>query len=109
MEKFVIVNTTFSKKDEAVALAKMTVEKKLAACAQLTENVESYYWWKDRVESDTEIRLSLKTTHNNLERLEKFILEHHSYETPEIVAVEICHASRGYGQWITDEVGGNNG
>jgi periplasmic divalent cation tolerance protein len=53
--------------------------------------------------------LSIKTRQARFAALERFILEHHSYETPEIVQVPITAGSAAYLQWIDEGTEGGPG
>ncbi len=103
MKKILVVQTTFSKRAEAVEMARKAVQKRLAACAQLSQGVESFYWWKDSIEQSTEYILSLKTTADLYPDLETFIRGTHSYETPEIIATATEYVEHSYLQWLEDE------
>lgn len=99
---YCIVITTCEKREEAERLAAKMVEHKLAACVQLSEIV-SYYTWKDKVCHDPEIKLLIKTKKALYDELEHFIKENHSYDIPEIVALDLSAGSKEYKGWI-DEV-----
>lgn len=103
MKKILVVQTTFSERAEAVEMARKVVRKRLAACAQLSQGVESFYWWKDSIEQGTEYILSLKTTADIYPILEDFIRRTHSYETPEIIATATEYVENAYLQWLEDE------
>ena len=79
------------------------VEARLAACVQI-QSVQSVYRWKDKVCSEPEYVLAIKTTAARYAELEQFIRANHSYETPEIVRVEIAGGSREYLGWIGENV-----
>lgn len=99
-----IVITTVANEDEGKALARKLVEEKLAACVQVLPQMTSIYRWKGKVEADKEFLLLIKTLPEQYDRLEAFISENHSYETPEIVAVEAARVSEAYGKWLSDSL-----
>lgn len=105
MDKILIVVTTFSDREEAVRLAKELLKNKLVACAQLSGKTESFYWWNDTIENDTEYILTLKTSDTMYSQLEIFLKENHSYETPEILALPVMHAVSDYHNWLLSELG----
>jgi periplasmic divalent cation tolerance protein len=105
MEKVLIVQTTFSDNNEAVEFSKTILKSRLAACVQLSSEVQSMYWWKKEIEKDMEIIVTMKTLQSAYPQLEALIEQTHSYETPEIMAVAVEHVSRGYYQWLNDEIG----
>ena len=55
-----LVITTVATREQALALARDLVERRLAACAQITA-IDSVYRWQGAVEHDSEFRLLLKT------------------------------------------------
>ena len=46
--------------------------------------------------------LIIKTMPEKYEAVEKYILDHHSYDTPEIVAIDSEAVSAGYLKWLTE-------
>ena len=100
---FIIVNTTFTDKAEALDVAEKLLRKRLIACAQISKEIDSIYWWKDSIEKSTEYLLSMKTRDNIYPDLEKYLKEIHSYETPEIVALPIHHIEDDYQKWLVNE------
>lgn len=99
---FVIVITTTDKKEEAEHLVLTILNEKLAACAQVIE-VESFYWWKNKLENSKEYRIEFKTKINLYESLAKKLKSIHSYELPEIIVLPIINGSKDYYDWINDE------
>lgn len=85
-------------------LAKRALEARLIACANLVRNVESHYWWKDKIEKSPEVLLLIKTTSNAVADLEKLVLANHPYDTPEFVVVDISAGTDRYLKWILDAV-----
>jgi periplasmic divalent cation tolerance protein len=98
----VVVLTTTDSDEAARALARKIVGERLAACVQTTP-IRSVYRWQGAVHEEGEVLLLIKTRHDLLGALERFIKEHHTYETPEIVALPIVGGSRAYQDWIAAE------
>ena len=96
-----IVLTTTSNTDEAESLANGLVETRLAACVQILPKMMSVYAWKGKIENETEHLLLIKTLPEEYEAVERYILDHHSYDTPEIVAIDAEKVSAGYLEWLT--------
>jgi periplasmic divalent cation tolerance protein len=65
--------------------------------------VASTYWWNDEVERSEEWFVFFKTTAGRYEQLAAFLLERHSYDEPEIIAVPIVGGSAAYLSWLRDE------
>jgi len=105
MKDYIQISTTTESKEDAEKIAREVVEKRLAACAQITGPITSTYWWKDTIEEEDEWLCIMKSTRELYKELEKAIKGIHLYEEPEIVAVPIVMGSRGYLEWIEKEVG----
>lgn len=100
-----IVLVTCRSVREAGKIARAAVKLRLAACANIVQApVHSIYRWKGRVESAREVLLILKTTRNRLAALEQAIRRLHSYDVPEIIALEIAAGSKEYLAWIEESV-----
>ncbi len=104
MSDIILVYTTFEDKEEAIKLSKMLLEKKLIACAQIDATVDSIYWWKGTIEQTQEFRLVMKSNQGLWEELVSVIEQHHSYDIPEIVAVQVASSNRKYQQWVQETV-----
>jgi periplasmic divalent cation tolerance protein len=99
MKNFKIVFVT-SKASESEKIAKSVVENKLAACANIVKNINSFYWWENKVQNDTEDLIIFKTKKSKLKKLIKKIKEIHSYTVPEIIAFDITKGNKNYLDWI---------
>lgn len=97
-----VVFTTTPNPQEAENLARKIIDAKLAACVQVLPQMKSFYFWKDKVQTDSEHLLLIKTLGEKYEELENFIQTHHSYEVPEIVAFEAEKVSKSYLSWAKD-------
>jgi len=97
---YIIVQTTFAKKEVAEALARQLVEQKLSACVQIVGLVTSVYSWQNTTETAREYLCLIKTKSQLFKRLEKFIKQNHPYQLPEIVALPISAASPEYLAWL---------
>ena len=102
-QEFCQVVTTFDDRDAAQKLAAQVVSERLAACAQVDGPITSTYWWEGQVETADEWRLQLKTRTSLIEALTARVIELHSYDTPEVVAVPIIGGADAYLGWIRDE------
>ena len=95
----IVVFTTVAKLEDARHMARSLVERKLVACAQISQ-IESFYQWDGRVQDDKEYRLLLKTTNDRYQAVEQAIMQLHPYELPAIHAIAIAQISRPYADWI---------
>lgn len=94
---------TFPNATEAEAVARQLVESRLAACVSIVGSVRSIYRWEDKVCSEEECMIIAKTTAARFDALKVRILELHSYDCPEVVAVNIDDGHEAYLQWIAGE------
>jgi periplasmic divalent cation tolerance protein len=83
----------------ADAIARLLVERRLAACVSLRP-VASVYRWKGTVERADEVQLQIKTTGGRLAELQAAIVAAHPYELPELIAVEVAAGLERYLDWI---------
>jgi periplasmic divalent cation tolerance protein len=96
-----LVVTTLATREQALALGREMVERRLAACAQVGA-IDSVYRWRGAVEHDTEFRLLLKTQPALYGRLEAALRERHPYELPAIHAIATVQADAAYAEWVRD-------
>jgi len=94
--------------DRALAneLADRLVHEKLAACVQILPQMTSVYYWDGEVRRDEEHLLLIKTTENKYAELEKFIRSNHTYDTPEIAAVNVDQVNPKYLRWLEGWING---
>ena len=62
------------------------------------------YWWEGKLARANEAMLVVKTTRSQYRRLERKILELHSYKVPEIIAVPVVAGLPQYIEWVGGEV-----
>lgn len=94
-----LVLVTASSAEEAARIGRAVVEQGLAACANIVPGITSIYRWQGKVEEASEHLLLLKSSRENWEALQAAIQELHSYECPEIVAIEPNAISPAYAAW----------
>lgn len=103
-DPLILVHTTCGDAEEAERLAASLVDERLAACASIGAPIVSVYPWDGRIERDRECPLLLKSTRSAFVRLRDRIERLHSYDVPEVLAVEVCDASEAYADWVRDWV-----
>lgn len=104
-DKACIVLTTCPNQEEARTLAQGLVSERLAACVQLTD-IQSVYWWDNRVQQDPEVLLIIKTLCHRFHDVATYIQAHHSYEIPEIVQIPIQEGHTPYLRWLAGYIEG---
>ena len=97
-----VVLVTAGSEDEAVRLAEVLVQEKLAACVNLMP-VESIYIWEGSLQRDREWQLLIKTNLTRFDALAQRVQDLHSYELPETIALKIIDGSPPYLAWVADQ------
>lgn len=101
----IIVIVTIPQKN-ANALTTILLQKKLCACVNLIKGIQSFFWWKNKINHASETILLIKTKKSLFQKLKKTIQKHHPYTVPEIIAVKISHINKEYLQWLNTETNG---
>ncbi len=99
------VLVTAGSEEQAVSIARALVGERLAACVNIVGPVRSIYRWCDAVEDDREYLLIIKTRASLYLKLEKRVRELHSYETPEVLALNAARGSPPYVKWLLESTG----
>ena len=100
-----IVLCTCPNQKHATKIAKSLVESAVAACVNIIPNITSIYYWEEKLTTDSECLLLIKTTKAAYNELEQAILAQHAYDCPEIVAMPIEAGSKNYLTWIQNQIG----
>jgi periplasmic divalent cation tolerance protein len=103
--EMLIVLTSAPNTVEAQGLADRLVSARMAACVQILPKMTSVYFWDGKIQKDEEHLLLIKTRPEKYDELEAFISENHSYEVPEIVAIESAKVAPKYREWLEKYVG----
>ncbi len=104
MDEIVQISTAVDSRQSADTLAASLVEKRLAACVQITGPMASVYRWKGGIEHGTEWLLTAKTVSVLFGAVEQEIKRMHPYELPEITSIHVTGGSDEYLGWVRDEV-----
>ena len=101
MTDYCIITTTFPDKESAKSMAKLLVEKRLAACVQILP-IESIYSWQGKICNENEVMLIIKTRESLFNEIADTIKQNHIYNIPQIVKLQITGGSPEYLQWIKE-------
>jgi len=100
----VTVYATFGSAEEAGRIARILVEERLAACANLLAPCRSIYRWQGAIEDGEEHPCLLKTRADRADALIARLAELHSYEVPAAMVWPIASALDEYAGWVGAEV-----
>ena len=98
-----LVYITAGSMDEARAIAKELVAGRLAACANLIDQMQSVYWWEGEIQNDTEVIIVAKTKESLVPELIEKVQSMHSYTCPCIVTLPITGGNPAFLEWIGTE------
>jgi periplasmic divalent cation tolerance protein len=104
MHDYLQVVTTTETKDDAARIAAALVERRLAACVQLTGPITSTYRWEGKIQSAEEWLCVAKTRRDLYGLVEGTIRDLHPYKVPEIAATAVVAGSRAYLDWLDGEL-----
>lgn len=103
MTGIVTVYATFASDEEARRIARILVEERLAACANILGDCHSIYRWQGAIEEADEVAALFKTRADRAEALIARLAELHSYDVPAAVAWPIDAALPAYADWVAEE------
>ena len=104
MKPIRIITTTVELLEDGEKIARLMLDEKHIACAQITGPITSYYMWEEKQQKSDEYLVTLKTTIEAAAAVEKRLKEIHPYELPEILCHRDVDASDEYAGWLKEEV-----
>jgi len=101
---YVVVFITAPNAAEAERIAGALVEERLAACVNVLPGCRSIYRWEGALQRDEEVLMIVKSSRRAFAALEKRVVELHSYDVPEVIAVNLTDISEGYLAFLEDSI-----
>jgi periplasmic divalent cation tolerance protein len=101
---YIVVFITANGMEEAQKIAQSLLKGRRAACVNIIPEVDSRFWWKDRLDSASESLLVIKTRASLLPEIVESVRKMHSNTVPEIIALPIIGGNQDYLDWIDNEV-----
>ena len=100
----IVVLSTCASEQEAERLARMLVDRRLAACVSVVPGVQSFYRWQGAVQSAAEWLLIVKSSRSLFPALSSALEQEHSYEVPEVLALPVVAGSANYLNWMASNL-----
>ena len=103
MEGILFVYMTAPDRSTARNLAETLVRERLAACANILDGMESFYWWQGELQRSQESVCIFKIPATGYAALEQRARELHPYELPCIVALPVPCGHDPFLRWVGEE------
>ena len=100
----IVVLTTCNSQEQGAQLARHLIEHRLAACVSIVTGARSFYRWRGEIEQAAEVVLIVKSRRDVFEKLRDAIVQLHSDEIPEVIALPVVDGSEGYLSWLDREL-----
>lgn len=104
MSNPVMLYCTCANHQEALRIARVLVDERLVACANILPPHTAVYRWEDQVRDEPEVAMLLKTKGDMTARVAERIKSLHSYSVPCVVALPIQGGNPDFLLWIGQEV-----
>jgi periplasmic divalent cation tolerance protein len=87
---------------EADKLMEHLLKERLVACVNYFP-VKSKYWWKGKLETDTEVAMLAKTKEELADKVIEEVRKLHSYDVPAIDVIPISSSYQELSDWVDEE------
>ena len=104
MTEALIVFTAFANEADAARVARVLVDERLVACANLLPGARSIYRWREGIQDEREVVVLMKTRKQDWTALLSRLHDLHPYETPECIAVRIAAGAPRYMAWLEESL-----
>ena len=94
--------TTESSNANALRMAKLLIQNKLAACVSIKQ-IFSIYKWNDDIEETKEFEITIKSKPEFKENLIDFLHKNSTYEVPQIIYKKF-HTDMKYYDWLNKTI-----
>lgn len=102
-EELTVTFVTSPSEREAVRLARILLDLRVCACANIVSPIRSLYHWQGKVEEAHEALLIIKSTTEKLSALKEAVIANHPYSVPEVVSIRATDVIPPYLKWVIEE------
>jgi periplasmic divalent cation tolerance protein len=103
MTQFRLIYVTTKDAGQAREIAEILLNERRIACANIIPKMQSLYWWQDRIQTDEEAVLILKTQAWHVPQIIERVKKLHSYDCPCVISIPIETGSEEYLNWLEQE------
>ena len=100
--KVLVMVTTESSKTNALRIAKLLIQKRLAACVSIKQ-IFSIYAWDDDIEEAKEFEITIKSKPEFRDNLIDFLYKISTYDIPQIIYKKYESETKYY-DWINKSI-----
>src|SRR5258706_2392503 len=107
MTDMMLIYITCKDNKEAKKIGTALLAKRLCACINILDGMNSTYFWppkSGKLEEAHESVLLVKTLEKKFTEIEEEVRRLHSYDTPSVMAFPVTQVSKKYYEWIAGEV-----
>ncbi|NNJ91487.1 MAG: divalent-cation tolerance protein CutA [Gammaproteobacteria bacterium] len=98
----VIIYCTCPDIETARKISRLLISQHMAACINQVPGITSIYEWEGKIEENNEVLLLIKSTEERFDAIQRLVIEEHSYELPELIAVPVSKGLPDYLDWIKE-------
>jgi periplasmic divalent cation tolerance protein len=102
MTDFIEIHWTVGTLDEARKISRYLVQERYVACAQIIPWIESVFMWNNKLDTEQESKIVLKTRRDNYDKIREIIEQNSKYEVPEITWISIDGGNQPYLDWLEE-------
>jgi len=102
-DQAVMIYTTCETLEEAKAIAHELVKRKLAACANIFQQMTAVVEWDGATQEGAETAMFVKTRKDLAQRVTAEIKRLHSYDVPAVAVLEVSGGNQAFLDWIIEE------
>ena len=107
MTDMILVYITCDSVEQAKNIAKILMNKKLCACANIFPDMQPLFFWppkSGKIDESKEVVLIAKTIESKYQALEDEVHKIHTYEVPCVFAIPVKQVAKKYYDWLVGEV-----
>jgi len=98
----IVIFVTAKDQTEADVIAEKLLNEKLVACVNITQNIQSIFWWDQKIDRADEVLMIIKSRKDLFGKIVETVKANHSYSVPEVIALPIVDGNADYLKWIDD-------
>jgi len=107
MNDMILMYVVCEDKQEAKEIGRKLLKKRLSACINIIDGMESLYFWppeSDEIQEADETILLIKTVEENFSEISDEIHKMHSYDIPCIFSIKLDDVDSKYYQWLKKQI-----